>query len=188
VVAPFSKGVIAMGQRDFHPMSANFLLSKYLKSHWTNYEQGKRNVGQVADIADWRIARTIFVADDEATARRYAIESPDSPYRYYWNLLLKKMMLSKRHAIFKESEAQDDSALTIEYMLDKLVLWGTPERVADRILALREEAGPFGEIVYANMDWVDERLARRSIELMATEVMPRVNAAITGSAITAKAA
>lgn len=188
VVAPFSKGVIAMGQRDFHPMSANFLLSKYLKSHWTNYEQGKRNVGQVADIADWRIARTIFVADDEATARRYAIESPDSPYRYYWNLLLKKMMLSKRHAIFKESEGQDDSALTIEYMLDKLVLWGTPERVADRILALREEAGPFGEIVYANMDWVDERLARRSIELMATEVMPRVNAAITGSAITAKAA
>jgi alkanesulfonate monooxygenase SsuD/methylene tetrahydromethanopterin reductase-like flavin-dependent oxidoreductase (luciferase family) len=73
-------------------------------------------------------------------------------------------------------------------MLDKLVLWGTPERVADRILALREEAGPFGEIVYANMDWVDERLARRSIELMATEVMPRVNAAITGSTASAKAA
>lgn len=188
VVAPFSKGVIAMGQRDFHPMSANFLLSKYLKSHWTNYAQGKRNVGQVADIADWRIARTIFVADDEATARRYAIESPDSPYRYYWKLLLKKMMLSKRHAIFKESEAQSDAELTIEYMLDKLVLWGTPDRVAERILELRDEAGPFGEIVYANMDWADERLARRSIELMATEVMPRVNAAITGSTASAKAA
>ena len=188
VVAPFSKGVIAMGQRDFHPMSANFLLSKYLKSHWTNYALGKSNVGQVADIGDWRIARTIFVADDEATARRYAIESPDSPYRYYWNLLLKKMMLSKRHAIFKENEAQSDAELTIEYMLDKLVLWGTPERVAERILALREEAGPFGEIVYANMDWVDEKLARRSIELMATEVMPRVNAAITGSTVLAKAA
>jgi alkanesulfonate monooxygenase SsuD/methylene tetrahydromethanopterin reductase-like flavin-dependent oxidoreductase (luciferase family) len=188
VVAPFSKGVIAMGQRDFHPMSANFLLSKYLKSHWTNYALGKSNAGQVADIADWRIARTIFVADDEATARRYAIESPDSPYRYYWNLLLKKMMLSRRHAIFKESEAQSDAELTIEYMLDKLVLWGTPERVAGRILALREEAGPFGEIVYANMDWVDEKLARRSIELMATEVMPRVNAAITGSTVLAKAA
>lgn len=188
VVAPFSKGVIAMGQRDFHPMSANFLLSKYLKSHWTNYAQGKRNVGQVADIADWRIARTIFVADDETTARRYAIESPDSPYRYYWKLLLKKMMLSKRHAIFKESEAQSDAELTIEYMLDKLVLWGTPDRVAERILELRDEAGPFGEIVYANMDWADERLARRSIELMATEVMPRVNAAITGSTASAKAA
>jgi hypothetical protein len=28
------------------------------------------------------------------------------------------------------------------------------------------------------MDWVDARLAKRSMELMATEVMPRVNAAI----------
>jgi len=28
------------------------------------------------------------------------------------------------------------------------------------------------------MDWVDPHLARRSMELMATEVMPRVNAAI----------
>jgi hypothetical protein len=28
------------------------------------------------------------------------------------------------------------------------------------------------------MDWVDARLARRSMELMATEVMPRINAAL----------
>ena len=189
VVAPFSKGVIAMGERDFHPLSANFLLSKYLRSHWENYSEGKRRAGRVADVADWRIARTIFVADDEATARRYAIEDAASPYRYYWSLLLKKMLLSKRAAIFKEDPAQDDSTLDIEYMLDRLVIWGTPSRVADRILALREEAGDFGEIVYANMDWVDERLARRSIELMATEVMPRVNAAIGASAApTARAA
>lgn len=185
VVAPSSKGVIAMGERDFHPLSANFLLSKYLRSHWENYSEGKRRAGQVARVDDWRIARTIFVADDEATARRYAIEDAASPYRYYWSLLLKKMLLSRRAAIFKEDPSQDDSTLDIEYMLDRLVIWGTPSRVADRILALREEAGDFGEIVYANMDWVDERLARRSIELMATEVMPRVNAAIGASAVPA---
>jgi hypothetical protein len=50
--------------------------------------------------------------------------------------------------------------------------------VVDQILALREEVGEFGEIVYAGMDWVDPQLARRSIELMAEEVMPRVNRAI----------
>jgi hypothetical protein len=32
------------------------------------------------------------------------------------------------------------------------------------------------------MDWVDERLGRRSMELMATEVMPRVNKAIANFA------
>jgi hypothetical protein len=50
--------------------------------------------------------------------------------------------------------------------------------VVEQLLRLREQAGPFGEIVYANLDWVDERLARRSMELMAREVMPRVNRAL----------
>ncbi len=181
VVAPGSRGVIAMGERDFHPLSANFLLSQYLRSHWTNYAEGKQRAGKIADPADWRIARTIFVADDEATARRYAIEDSASPYRYYWDMLLKKMLISKRHAIFKTHPEQDDRELTTDYMVNKLVIWGTPDRVAEQLLALREETGDFGEIVYAGMDWVDPALARRSMELMATKVMPQVNAAISAS-------
>ena len=175
VVAPHSKGVIAMGERDFHPMSANFLLPHWLPSHWTNYCAGKAKAGAKPDPNDWRVARTIFVADDAKTARRYAIEDAASPYRYYWDKLRGNMMRAKRHVIFKRHESEDDSAVTLERLLDELVLWGTPAKVADEILALRETAGPFGEIVYAGMDWVDPRLARRSMELMATQVMPRIN-------------
>ena len=58
---------------------------------------------------------------------------------------------------------------------------GTVNSVVDQILAMREETGDFGELVYAGMDWVDEKLGRRSMELMATEVMPRVNAALAKS-------
>jgi alkanesulfonate monooxygenase SsuD/methylene tetrahydromethanopterin reductase-like flavin-dependent oxidoreductase (luciferase family) len=178
VVAPFSKGVIAMGQRDFHPLSANFLLSRYLKSHWTNYAEGKKLAGKPAHVSDWRVARTIFVADDDKTAMDYGRRNADSPYRYYWKMLLKKMMLSKRHGIFKTHPEQDDSELTLDYMVDQLVICGSVDKVVDDLLKLREETGDFGEIVYAGMDWVDPKLARRSMELMATEVLPRVNQAI----------
>lgn len=181
VVAPFSKGVIAMGERDFHPLSANFLLKQWLPSHWTNYVEGKRRAGLVADVGDWRVARTIFVADDEKVAMKYGRNDANSPYRYYWNMLLKKMMISKRHIIFKTHEGQDDRELTDDYMVDRLVLCGTVNSVVDQILKLREEVGDFGELVYAGMDWVDPALARRSMELMATEVMPRVNKAIGAS-------
>jgi alkanesulfonate monooxygenase SsuD/methylene tetrahydromethanopterin reductase-like flavin-dependent oxidoreductase (luciferase family) len=58
------------------------------------------------------------------------------------------------------------------------VLCGTVDEVVDQVLALREQAGDFGELVYAGMDWADPALARRSMELMATEVMPRVNRAL----------
>ena len=65
-------------------------------------------------------------------------------------------------------------------------MWhGGVDRIVDHILALREEIGAFGELVYAGMDWLDPALARRSMELMATEVMPRVNKAI-GVAVAAQ--
>jgi hypothetical protein len=40
----------------------------------------------------------------------------------------------------------------------------------------RRNAGEFGELVYAGMEWVDPELAQRCMELMATKVMPQVNA------------
>ena len=178
VVAPHSKGVIAMGERDFHPMSANFLLPHWLPSHWKNYAQGKARAGKMAEPSDWRVARTIFVADDDRTAERYGRADPASPYRFYWEKLRGNMVRARRHVIFKLHEGEDDSAVTLERLLDRLVLCGTVDKVADQILALREQAGDFGELVYAGMDWADPALARRSMELMATEVMPRVNRAI----------
>jgi alkanesulfonate monooxygenase SsuD/methylene tetrahydromethanopterin reductase-like flavin-dependent oxidoreductase (luciferase family) len=95
------------------------------------------------------------------------------------------MLISKRHAIFKTHPQQDDRELTVDYMVDRLVICGNPDQVAEKILALREQTGDFGEIVYAGMDWVDPALARRSMELMAEKVMPLVNAAINRSAAAA---
>jgi alkanesulfonate monooxygenase SsuD/methylene tetrahydromethanopterin reductase-like flavin-dependent oxidoreductase (luciferase family) len=178
VVAPGSRGVELMGRRDFHPMSANFLLDHWLPSHWTNYAAGKTAVEQPTDRDQWRIARTVFVADDDATARRYGKDDANSPYRYYYRQMLTKMMLSKRHVIFKRHADEDDSALTLERVLDDLVLCGTVDQVVDQVLALIELTGGFGELVYAGMDQVDPALSRRSMQLMAEQVMPRVNAAL----------
>ena len=58
--------------------------------------------------------------------------------------------------------------------LERLVIAGTPDRVADEILAFRERVGPFGTLLYTGHDWADPALARTSMELMASEVWPRV--------------
>ena len=188
VVAPYSKGVVLMGKRDFHPLSANFLQAKWARTHWANYAEGKAAVGETADVADWRIARTIFVADDDATAKRYGGEDPKSPYVFYYRQMRAKFARIGRLGVFKEHQDQPDEAVSEDYILDNLVLRGSVNSVVDQILAMREVTGDFGEIVYAGMDWVDERLARRSMELMASEVMPRVNAAIRAGGGRASAA
>jgi alkanesulfonate monooxygenase SsuD/methylene tetrahydromethanopterin reductase-like flavin-dependent oxidoreductase (luciferase family) len=182
VVAPFSPGVVLMGKRDFHPLSANFLLTKHLKSHWDNYCKGKTEAGAKADVADWRVARTICVADDDKTAERYGRTGANNPYEFYWSQMLFKMNRGKRLYVFKSHKEQPDSEITLDYVMDNCVIHGSVNKVVDQLLALREEIGDFGEVVYAGMDWADPVLGRRSMQLMAEQVMPRVNAAIGKSA------
>jgi alkanesulfonate monooxygenase SsuD/methylene tetrahydromethanopterin reductase-like flavin-dependent oxidoreductase (luciferase family) len=181
VVAPYSKGVIAMGARDFHPLSANFLLPQWVATHWPNYVQGTESVDRRADRADWRVARTIFVADDAATAAAYGRDDPASPYRQYYEKMLRKMAMGGRLNLFKSRQDQPDSDVTLNSTLDALVITGTPESVAAQLLDFNSSLGGFGEIVYAGMDWVDESLGRRSMELMANEVLPAVNAELERS-------
>ncbi len=83
--------------------------------------------------------------------------------------------------MFKHDLALADSSVTLDYVLDSLVISGTVPSVVDQILAFRESVGDFGTLLYAGHDWADKALARRSMELMANDVMPAVNEAIRRS-------
>lgn len=181
VVAPFSKGVTAMGARDFHPLSANFLLPQWVASHWPNYVEGRESAGAVASPEDWRVARTVFVADDAKVAEAYGRADATSPYRFYYKKMLGKMAVLGRLGLFKASRDAPDESVTLDGVLDDLVICGTPDSVAEQILALREKTGAFGELVYAGLDWADPDLAKRSMELMAEKVMPQVRDALKTS-------
>ncbi|MYZ49462.1 LLM class flavin-dependent oxidoreductase [Propylenella binzhouense] len=181
VAAPFSKGVTEAAARGWCAVSANFLMPKWAASHWPKYVEGCERVGRKADPADWRVAKSVFVADDLATARDYAL-GPQSPYRFYYSQLLTKLKKGGRGNLFKEDQSMSDDEVTLDYVMDRLVIWGTPDKVADDILAFREEVGDFGTLLYAGKDWADRELARRSMILLAEQALPRVNAATGGTA------
>jgi len=86
-VAPFSQGVTEAAARGWDPISANFLMPQWVASHWPKYVEGCERVGRKADPANWRVAKSVFVADDMDTARAYATD-PNSPYRFYYSQLL----------------------------------------------------------------------------------------------------
>jgi alkanesulfonate monooxygenase SsuD/methylene tetrahydromethanopterin reductase-like flavin-dependent oxidoreductase (luciferase family) len=178
VVAPFSKGVTHAAARGWDPISANFLLPKWAKTHWPNYVEGCRSGGRPADPANWRVAKSIFVADDLATARRYATAA-DGPYHFYYKTIATKLIDHGRINLFKADPNAPDSSVTIERIVDDLVIWGTPDKVTDDLLAFRDQTGEFGTLLYASHDWADKKLSIRSMELMMEKVVPAVNAATT---------
>ena len=176
-VAPFSKGVTEAAKRGWTPISANFLQPNWVASHWSKYVEGCAHGPRAADPADWRVARSIFVADDEATAQRYG-KGHDGPYAYYFRSIMTKLIGNGRPELFKADRAMPDEAITLDYVLDSLVICGTVDSVVEQLLAFRDHIGDFGTLLYAGHDWADPALGKRSMELMATEVIPRVNAAI----------
>lgn len=177
-VAPHSQGVAEMAKRGWQPISANFLLPEWVKSHWTKYVEGRTAVGEQASPAEWRVAKSIFVADDESTAQRYG-RSADGPYHFYFKQLVTKLVgFSGRSNLFKVEQSQPDHEITPDYVTKKLVIAGTVDSVVNQILAFREQIGDFGTLLYACHDWMDPTLGRRSMQLMAEQVLPRVNAAI----------
>jgi alkanesulfonate monooxygenase SsuD/methylene tetrahydromethanopterin reductase-like flavin-dependent oxidoreductase (luciferase family) len=174
-VAPFSKGVTEAAHRGWDPISANFLMPAWVKSHWPKYVEGCDRGGRPADPANWRVAKSVFVADDAATARAYATD-PDGPYVNYYRSLFTKLKKNGRIELFKTHREQPDDEVTLEMICDRLIIYGTPDDVADQILAFQDQVGSFGTLLYAGKDWRDRELGRRSMILMADKVMPRVNA------------
>jgi alkanesulfonate monooxygenase SsuD/methylene tetrahydromethanopterin reductase-like flavin-dependent oxidoreductase (luciferase family) len=78
----------------------------------------------------------------------------------------------------KHDETISDDDVDLDYLIDHLFLVGSPETVAARLVEVDAELGGFGTVVLNAYDWGDEPGPyRRSMELFAREVMPRVEAA-----------
>lgn len=178
-VAPFSKGVTAAAARGWDPISANFLLPEWVKTHWACYVEGCKQGGRPADVANWRVAKSIFVTDnDDNLAQRYG-HSAEGPYHFYFKQLIRKLVgFGNRSNLFKLDQSEPDESITADTMTPRLVLAGSVNSVVDQLLAFREKTGDFGTLLYACHDWMDPALGRRSMELMAEKVMPAVNEAI----------
>ena len=176
-VAPFSKGITEAAARGWDPISANFLMPVWVKTHWGKYVEGCERAGRPARPANWRVAKSIFVADDDKIAKAYAM-NPNGPYYQYYGSLLAKLKRRGALGVFKPDKDMPDTDVTLDMVCEKLVIYGSPQKVADDILAFRDQIGDFGTLLYAGMDWQDKALARRSMTLLAEQVLPRVNKAI----------
>ncbi len=173
-VSPFSSSLKYAGSHGYMPVSANFIAEWVLKTHWPAYAEGAAGAGRTPKSADWHVARSIFVADSDAEAAKF-VNEVGGAYDYYFDYLFKIFDRSKYRGPFLPNKDDDPATLDPKTMREACVIHGSPETVAKEILALRERIGDFGTLLYAAHDWQDKGAMKHSMQLMAQEVMPRVN-------------
>jgi alkanesulfonate monooxygenase SsuD/methylene tetrahydromethanopterin reductase-like flavin-dependent oxidoreductase (luciferase family) len=157
------------GERGWYPMSTNFAHARVLLGHWAQYARGAGAAGRTPDRTCWRISRDVYVDETNQAARAFARDgSLGRTYEQYWFPLLKTLDLAT------SDEGMPAADVTLDYLLDNLWLVGDPDEVARRIRDLHERVGGFGTLLMVTLDWDDPERWRRSMRLLATEVMPRL--------------
>jgi len=187
-MSPNSASTKAAGARGWGVISANFVPVESVRTHWQGFIEGCERVGRVPRGTDWRIARSIFVAESDAEAKAY-VRDPEGPFAHYYGYLITLVKRAGFMAILKADPTLSDDSLTPSSACASLVVAGDPDSVAAQILALRQATGPFETILMTATDFLNERhKARlfRSMELMVKEVMPRLNARLAREASAAQ--
>ena len=174
-VAGLSKGSDTLklaGERGYIPMSLN-LNPAYVGSHWSSVVAGADKAGRTADRAEWRMVREVFVADTDAEAAKLSVgRHMGRMMREYFLPLLKEFDFLQ---YLKHEPSVPDSDVTPEYCAKHNWIIGSPSTVTEKIQRVHDEVGGFGHLLVFGFDYVEDSEAwRRSLELLAKEVLPKV--------------
>jgi alkanesulfonate monooxygenase SsuD/methylene tetrahydromethanopterin reductase-like flavin-dependent oxidoreductase (luciferase family) len=177
ILTPSSASARTAGERGWIPVSGNFFHRRYLRSQWEKYVEGCDAAGRRSDPSVWRVSRSVLVTETDGEAEDY-LARPDSGLSFYYSFFIHSFSKA-RQALFmlKPDLDMPDEAVTVDNVKRSLIIAGSPRRVTEQLVALREEIGPFGTLLMAGHDWDQPKLWRRSMELLAREVMPRLNGA-----------
>ena len=73
-MSPFSGSVRTAGERGWSPISAGFIPTYSVASHWEMYQKGCEAAGRPADGDNWRVARNVFISESAQEARDHVAD------------------------------------------------------------------------------------------------------------------
>jgi alkanesulfonate monooxygenase SsuD/methylene tetrahydromethanopterin reductase-like flavin-dependent oxidoreductase (luciferase family) len=173
-MSPFSGSVKSAVERGWAPMSANFCPQSVIASHWTKYVEGCDTIGREATGDEWRVSRNMVIAQSDSEARDRVFD-PDGGNYYYFSYLWEVLKAADYTAVMKQDPSTPDDALSVEDLIESMVIYGSPDTVTEKLQAFRESTGPFGTLLLSMMDGsgVNEARERETMTLLANEIAPR---------------
>ena len=160
--------------RGWEIVSANFIQSRYIQSYWKVYTEGRENVERRPDSKVWRIARTILMNDNAHRAEDYVAVLDGSLsfyFLYFTNLYRNRSILTMP----KRDLNVADNNLKLDDVIRSMVTFVNVDSALDQLVALCESWGPFSTLLMVGHDWDEKAIWRRSMTLLAEEVMPCLN-------------
>ena len=175
LASPHSSSARTAALNDCGIISANITPTYSVASHWAIYSKTCADAGKRVSGDDWRVARNLMVAPTDAEAHDRVFGERASNH-YLFDYVRTVLHGVGQLAIMKPRADMSDEEATVETIIDGCTFYGSPKTMLDKLVAFREEVGPFGTLLMTGVDWLgpNEAWERQSMQLMAEEVMPRL--------------
>lgn len=173
---PKSGSMLTAGEHGYIPLSFN-VAPEHVSVHWDTVCEGAAKSGRATDRRRWRQAREVYVAEDRHEARRAMVEGfPGRFWNDYFGIIAERLKITD---MFRRPDAPPEAAVDAGYLVDHGTWFvGDPDSVVDQIVDQYTLTGGFGVLLQMGFHQTDAAAREgwfRSMELLATEVMPRVN-------------
>ena len=174
IMSPDSMSAYTAGMNDWIPISgASLVQPRYVRSHWEKYCEGAAEAGRPApDPSIWRVARSFMIMESDAEAEDY-VADPDRPFRYFYRYMMSAFAQRGAPWLNRPDGREEDDSVDWHDIAQSMLAYGSPRTVLDKLVALRDVVGDFGNLTVTAHEWDDPELGKRSLRLLAEEVMPR---------------
>jgi alkanesulfonate monooxygenase SsuD/methylene tetrahydromethanopterin reductase-like flavin-dependent oxidoreductase (luciferase family) len=156
-------------------ISANIIPAWSIATHWALYATTCAEAGKPASGKQWRVARNVMVAASDAEAHDRVLAEAASN-RYFFTYIREVLGRVGLLSMLKPLPDMPDEEATAEAITEGCVIYGSPATVLDKLVAFRDEVGPFGTLLMTGLDWggPNEAWERESMQRLAEEVMPKL--------------
>lgn len=161
------------GANGHAPFCHCLVTGNVIADNFRTYEEAAIAAGRTPDRSKYRVAKSIFLADDKEEAQRLArSNSLGKNFEYIGRLFDKGL----GRQIYKRDLEMNDEDCNLDFLMTEQIIAGDVDYALERLDALIEETGEFGTLCLMSYDWDDKSAWLRSMELFANELMPRLNA------------
>ncbi|API59694.1 hypothetical protein BSL82_10490 [Tardibacter chloracetimidivorans] len=160
------------GERGFTPLSLMFS-RRQLMGQLEAIKRGAARSANPPKRSDWRVVRDIMIADTDAEAIDLVVNGFLG--RMWTDYYIKTMVEHGNGNAVTDDPNLPLDQVTAEYLARNQAIVGSPDTAFEKICDMIDISGGFGKLVALTHDYSDApEQYRRSMDLLANEVMPRV--------------
>lgn len=174
MVGPGGRTAETIAERDFIPISANFVPVENVAAQWRDYAISRDRVGKIADRHLWRVCRNIVVTETDKDGEEILVD-PDGIVSHYFRYIRGVRRIDEFHALQNETLPVINEFLEVPTALNDCAIVGSVNTVLERLVDLVDQIGPFGTLVMVGHDWEERGLCQKTMHDLKEKIMPRLN-------------